>query len=208
MMKGWEIDMRRIVVRSLFILAALCMLLPGYASAEIRGKVIDFSTKKPIPGAIITGDSEIVLAGEDGVFVMKNASNKLGIRAYGYARGELTGTLLRGRKNIEIGLNPFIPKGVYLSFYGIGDRSLRGAALKLAEQTSINSLVIDVKGDKGVITYKTTVPLAGQIGAQKLIIVKDIRTLLQSLREKGIYTIARIVVFKDDVLATARPELA
>jgi hypothetical protein len=208
MMKGWEIDMRRIVVRSLFILAALCMLLPGYASAEIRGKVIDFSTKKPIPGAIITGDSEIVLAGNDGVFVMKNASNKLGIRAYGYARGELTGTLLRGRKNIEIGLNPFIPKGVYLSFYGIGDRSLRGAALKLAEQTSINSLVIDVKGDKGVITYKTTVPLAGQIGAQKLIIVKDIRSLLQSLREKGIYTIARIVVFKDDVLATARPELA
>jgi hypothetical protein len=64
-----------------------------------------------------------------------------------------------------------------------------------------------VKGDKGVITYKTTVPLAGQIGAQKLIIVKDIRSLLQSLREKGIYTIARIVVFKDDVLAT-RPELA
>jgi hypothetical protein len=184
------------------------MLVPGYASAEIRGKVIDFSTKKSIPGAIITGDSEIVLADNDGAFVMKNATNKLGIRAYGYARGELTGTLLRGRKNIEIGLNPFIPKGVYLSFYGIGDRSLRESALKLADQTSINSLVIDVKGDKGVITYKTTVPLAGQIGAQKLIIVKDIRSLLQSLREKGIYTIARIVVFKDDVLATARPELA
>ena len=200
--------MRRIVVRALFILVALCMLLPEYASAEIRGKVIDFSTKKPIPGAIITGNSEIVLTDDNGIFVIKNSTSKLGIRAYGYARGELPVTSLRGRKYVEAGLKPFTPKALYLSFYGIGDRSLRESALKLAEQTSINSLVIDVKGDRGVITYKTSVPLAGQIGAQKLIIVKDIRSLLQSLREKGIYTIARIVVFKDDTLAAARPELA
>ncbi|MDH4230522.1 MAG: GTP-binding protein [Nitrospirota bacterium] len=208
MMKGWEIDMRRIVFRALFILVVLCMLLPEYASSEIRGKVIDFSTKQPIPGAIITGNSEIVHTDANGMFVIKNKTDKLGIRAYGYARGELPAALLRGRNYVEAGLKPFIPKGVYLSFYGIGDRSLRESALKLAEQTSINSLVIDVKGDRGVITYKTAVPLAGQIGAQKLIIVKDIRGLIQSLREKGIYTIARIVVFKDDTLATARPELA
>jgi hypothetical protein len=200
--------MKRIAVRAILLSVALFILLPEYASAGLRGKIIDFSTKKPIPGAIITGDSEIVHTGNDGVFVMKNATNKLGIRAYGYARGELPATLLRGRKYVETALRPFVPKALYLSFYGIGSRSLRESALKLAEQTSINSLVIDVKGDKGVITYKTAVPLAGRIGAQKLIIVKDIRSLLQSLREKGIYTIARIVVFKDDTLAAARPELA
>ena len=93
-----------------------------------------------------------------------------------------------------------------LPYYGIGSRPLREAALKLAEQTSINALVIDVKGDKGMITYKSSVPLASKIGPQKLTIVKDIRGLIQSLRQKGIYTIARIVVFKDDPLAAARPE--
>src|SRR5690606_8909825 len=34
------------------------------------------------------------------------------------------------------------------------------------------------------------------------------RPLLTSLREKGIYTIARIVVFKDTLLASRYPELA
>jgi hypothetical protein len=108
----------------------------------------------------------------------------------------------------EIGLRPFLPNALYLTFYGIGSRPLRESALKLAEQTSVNALVIDVKGDKGLTTYKSSVPLAYRIGAQKLTIIKDIRGLIMSLRQKGIYTIARIVVFKDDPLAAARPELA
>jgi hypothetical protein len=132
MMKGWEIDMRRIVVRTLFILVSLCMLLPGYASAEIRGKVIDFSTKKPIPGAIITGNSEIVLADSDGAFVMKNATDKLWIRAYGYG-GELTGTFARGRKYIEIGLNPLYQKAFIFPF--------TGSATGLSVNPRLNSLI-------------------------------------------------------------------
>jgi hypothetical protein len=34
------------------------------------------------------------------------------------------------------------------------------------------------------------------------------RGLVKSLKDKGVYTIARIVVFKDDLLAVARPDLA
>ena len=96
---------------------------------------------------------------------------------------------------------------LYLTYYGIGDRKLRNSALKLIDETELNALVIDVKGDRGMVTYKTEVPFANQIGAQKLIIVKDIRELIRSLRERGVYTIARIVVFKDNVLGTARPDL-
>ena len=69
-------------------------------------------------------------------------------------------------------------------------------------------MVIDVKGDRGIVTYRSDIPLVSQIGAQRQVIVKDIKGLLQSLKEKGIYTIARIVVFKDDVLGAARPDLA
>jgi hypothetical protein len=104
-------------------------------------------------------------------------------------------------------LQPFTPKALYLTFYGIGDRSLRESALKLINETELNALVIDVKGDRGVITYKSSIPFASEIGAQKLVIIKDIRSLLQSLRERGIYTIARIVVFKDNTLGSARPDL-
>ncbi|HYA12365.1 MAG TPA: putative glycoside hydrolase [Thermodesulfovibrionales bacterium] len=187
----------------------LCFLPKSeYTSEYINGKVIDYLTKRPIPGAIITSNNEIIKTDNNGMFVVKASTDKIGIRAYGYARAEQVIASHQTQAPIEIELKPFIPRALYLSYYGIGDRSLRGSALRLMEETSINSLVIDVKGDRGVITYKSSIPLASEIGAQKLVIVKDIRSLLQSLRQRNIYTIARIVVFKDNILATARPELA
>jgi hypothetical protein len=201
--------MRKLIVKSTFMLAMLFLLpLQLHASGYVKGKIIDFSTKKPIQGAIITGSSEIVRTDSNGMFMINKPTNKIGIRACGYARGELPMASIHDRMSAEIGLRPFLPNALYLTFYGIGSRPLRESALKLAEQTSVNALVIDVKGDKGLTTYKSSVPLTYRIGAQKLTIVKDIRGLIMSLRQKGIYTIARIVVFKDDPLAAARPELA
>ncbi|MDH4232541.1 MAG: putative glycoside hydrolase, partial [Nitrospirota bacterium] len=69
-------------------------------------------------------------------------------------------------------------------------------------------LVIDVKGDRGLIVYKSSIPLAKEVNAQRLIIIRDMEELMRSLKKKGIYTIARIVVFKDNPLAHARPDLA
>jgi len=129
------------------------------------------------------------------------------VRAAGYARRTLNddGAAL---KSIEVRLTPFEPKALYLSVYGIGNAGLRNTALKLIEDTELNALVIDVKGDRGLIPYPSSVALAHQVGAQKIITVHDIAALLARLRDKGIYTIARVVSFKDDPLARTRPELA
>lgn len=181
--------------------------MPGYASTFISGRVIDYLTKKPIQGAIITGNNEVVQTNNEGMFVIRNATKKIGIRAYGYARGEKVIPFHTGGTPVRIYLQPFTPKALYLTYYGIGARSLRESALKLINETELNALVIDVKGDRGVITYQSSIPFASAIGAQKLVIIKDIRGLLQSLRERGIYTIARIVVFKDNTLGLARPDL-
>ena len=108
----------------------------------------------------------------------------------------------------EVRLKSFTPKALYLSFYGIGDRRIRESALRLIEETELNALVIDVKGDKGMIPYPSSIPLATEVGGQKIITVRDMKGLLASFREKGIYTIARIVVFKDNLLAQMKPELA
>lgn len=180
--------------------------LTGEASGYASGRVFDYQTRKPIQGAIITGNNEVAVTDANGAFQIKNPAAKVGIHACGYARGEQQ--VPRSRAPFGIYLQPFTPKALYLTFYGIGDRSLRESAINLVQNTELNALVIDVKGDRGVITYKSSVPLVSEIGAQKLVIVKDIRGLIQSLREKGIYTIARIVVFKDNTLGTARPDLA
>lgn len=201
--------MKRIFKCFIFLYVLLLALpMPGYDSVYISGMVMDYLTRKPIQGAIITANNEVVQTDNNGIFVLRNATNKIGIRAYGYARGEQVIPMPRGKKPLKIYLQPFTPKALYLTFYGIGDRSLRESALKLVNDTELNALVIDVKGDRGLITYKSSIPLASEVGAQKLIIIKDIRSLLRSLRERGIYTIARIVVFKDNPLGTARSDLS
>ncbi len=175
---------------------------------QATGTIIDSDSGKPIKDALVTVGNEITLTDENGTFSVQGDTDAIGVRAHGYTRSTAPAPASSGRESLIIGLKPIKPKALYLTNYGIGDRSLRGNALRLIQETELNSLVIDVKGDRGMITYKSDIPLAGQIGAQKLIIVKDVQGLLASLKGQGIYTIARIVVFKDNVLGAARPDLA
>jgi hypothetical protein len=155
----------------------------------------------------VTLDEEVARTETDGAFQIRGSGTHVGVRAYGYQRTWLDLAERRDGLN-DIALRPVTPKALYLSFYGVGDFALRESALRLIETTELNALVIDVKGDRGRIPYKSAVPLSAQVGAQSTLTIKDIEGLLKSLRQKGIYTIARIVVFKDNPLASARPEWA
>jgi hypothetical protein len=186
----------------------LLLAMPAHASAYTKGKVVDYYTQLPVKGAVVTAGGEVTVTDEKGFFTLKSRVTKVGVRAHGYQRGEqpLASGLFAG--DVQINLVPFTPKALYLTVYGVGSRILRESALKLIEETELNSLVIDVKGDKGIIPYRSSVPLAAEVGSQKIILVKDIRGMVRSLKEKGIYLIARIVVFKDNPLALAKPDLA
>ena len=100
----------------------------------------------------------------------------------------------------EMQPKPFAPKALYLSSFGLGARSLREPAIRLLQETELNALAIDVKGDRGWIAYPSTVALAQEIGAQKIIPAKNGDEILRSLKSMGVYLIARIVVFKDNPL--------
>jgi hypothetical protein len=194
----------------LIIIVASILLYPSQdRSSYIIGKVVDLYTGLPIKEAVITLNGDVTLTNENGMFFIKAGRKELYVRAYGYLRAEhdITAPFLITMPLI-LKLAPFQPKALYLTVYGIGDRHLREAALTLIEDTELNALVIDVKGDRGIIPYESSIPLASEIGAQKVITVRDIRGLLKTFREKGIYTIARIVVFKDPLLAQARHDLA
>ena len=66
---------------------------------------------------------------------------------------------------------------------------------KAIVKSGFNSIVIDVKDDSGNIYFSSKNETAGKIRATRNSI--DIERLLKRLGERGIYTIARIVVFKD-----------
>jgi hypothetical protein len=193
------------VLMVLFV--TLFLLIPAYAMAYTTGRVVDFFTGKPVKDAFVTSNNDVVLTDENGIFTVNAALSKVGVRAPGYGRTEQIVIPLNGVPQ-EIKLIPFTPKALYLSFFGIGDRSLRESAIKLIQQTELNTLAIDVKGDRGMIPYKSSIPLVAEVGAQRTITVKEMAPLMRSLKAKGIYTIARIVVFKDNPLATARPDWA
>lgn len=95
-------------------------------------------------------------------------------------------------------------KAAYLSYFGVADPGIRGHVLELLGRTELNAVVIDVKGDRGFIPYESDVPLAREAGARGPVRVRDFDDILARLKAQGVYTIARVVVFKDDVLARHR----
>jgi hypothetical protein len=169
--------------------------------------VLDAATGNPIAGAMVTFGENPVESDAQGAFQARGDGDVVRVRAHGYRR-EVVAARTLARADTAIRLEPFVPKALYLSFYGIGTSTLRTPALRLIEDTELNAVVIDVKGDRGMVAYRSAVPLAARVGAQDVVTIKDPTALLAGLKEEGIYRIARIVVFKDDALARARPDLA
>ncbi len=189
-----------------FLILTVFLLWTTVALAY-EGKVIDASTGLPIEVAVVTVDDRAVRTDKDGTFRLEASGDTLKLRAAGYARREIA-TAELGSPVANIALTPFMVKGLYLTVYGIASAKLRGEALEAIERNNLNALVIDVKGDRGFIPFKIDLPMAERIGAQDTILIRDMKSLMAGLKEKNLYLIARIVVFKDDLLARARPDLA
>jgi hypothetical protein len=82
--------------------------------------------------------------------------------------------------------------------------------INVAKRTEVNALVIDVKDDRGLVLYRSNVPLAREIGADadRPMSYRRMRAVLDTMRAHNIYPIARIVVAKDPLLADRKREWA
>jgi hypothetical protein len=192
-----------------FVLTSIAFLVTAFVLTSrppdaTVGQVLDAGTGLPIPAAQVTIDDEVVLTDAHGMFRSTRIGDAVRVRAPGYRRADVAVRTLAA----AVRLVPLSPKAVYLSTFGIGAKALRTQAFELIETTELNAVVIDVKGDQGLVSYRSAVPLAAEIGAQVMITITDVRALLAELKQKGIYTIARIVVFKDNPLAEHRRDLA
>jgi hypothetical protein len=99
-------------------------------------------------------------------------------------------------------------RGIYVNAWAAGSSRRMDALVELARRTEVNTFVIDVKDASGYVSYPTDVRLAREVGADGEIRIRNIRRLLHRLEEEGIYPVARIVVFKDPVLAERWSEVA
>ncbi|MCD6177781.1 putative glycoside hydrolase [bacterium] len=104
-------------------------------------------------------------------------------------------------------IRPNTIKAVYLTSWTAGRNDYIDYVISLAKDTEINAVVIDVKDYSGYVAYDTDIPEVKKYNAKK-VRIKNLPSLIEELHKNGIYTIARIVVFQDPVLARTRPDLA
>jgi len=102
-------------------------------------------------------------------------------------------------------------RGLYVNRWAALGSKLKGL-IEVAKKTEVNALVIDVKDDRGFVLYRSSVPLAHEIGADTAdghwMSASKLRAALDTMIANGIYPIARIVVAKDPLLARKKLELA
>jgi hypothetical protein len=133
---------------------------------------------------------------EDAVVIYKRGGYRLGEIAVGDAA------------TLDVALERYDARAVYVPPDVVRSPTRFEEVLAAVDRTELNAVVIDVKETEGVLYYETDLPAAAEVGAVSDDPLYDVDELLRMLRERGIYTIARLVVMKDNTLVEARPELA
>lgn len=96
---------------------------------------------------------------------------------------------------------------LYLDSTTITDSKALEKQVKLMKDTSkVNTLVFDVKDETGYVAFDIDIARVKEIGALKKG-AKKANAVLKSVKEKGIYTVARVVVFRDPILAKSNSDL-
>jgi len=89
-------------------------------------------------------------------------------------------------------------RGLYLSAYTVGLAGQLDKHLDFMVKNGLNTLVLDFKNDFGEVAYDTKVPLARAAKAVKPQF--DAAEVVKKVHARGLYLIARQVVFKDNRL--------
>lgn len=89
---------------------------------------------------------------------------------------------------------PHYVKAIYMSSWVAGAPSIRERLVKLAVDTEVNAIVIDVKDNTGILSWN------GRI--------TDLDQFIDELHSKNIYVIARIAAFQDPLYVKDHPDQA
>lgn len=117
------------------------------------------------------------------------------------------GEVISARPPVVHIATPSPVKAIYMSSWVAGTPSFRAKLVKIADETEINAIVIDIKDYTGKIAFPVNDPLLQKAGsAEKR--VPDMRGFIQTLHNKNIYVIGRIAVFQDPYYTKTHPELA
>ena len=163
------------------------------------GRITDAATGRPVAGARVSLGDLVLNTDSDGAYELQHRPSQgtLQVLAPGYRRAELD----LSQPGLDLRLQPNPIRATYMTYFAIGGSDYRRDLFSLLDSTEVNAVVIDIKGDYGLLSYQSRVPLAEQIGANSAPTIDGLDGLLRSLHDRRAYVIGRIVVFKDNMLA-------
>jgi hypothetical protein len=198
------------------------------APRELTGTIRDAESGQPLTNTILFVNGQVVPLEEGGRYHLPDLTTvyTLFVKSPGYKRVTIpidaeTSTsrfdLLdacqdheaNGLPCADINLPRFAVYGLYAN-YGLltWDNARLLELIDLVDRSPIlNAIVIDVKGDYGYLAFESSNPLIAATDAMASPRL-PLSEFLRICQEKHIYTIARMVIFKDSPLIKARPELA
>jgi len=154
----------------------------------------------------VDGSDQWVRSDDSGAYALAGVPPS-GTLIYKRAGYRLAMIDIDGQMTKDVTLEPFTARALYSPgavFEGSGRLDQQ---LAIIDATNVNAMVIDVKETGGWLYYETNLPEAKASGADRRPIF-DLAKLLPELKKRGIYTIARMVVMKDNTVGSSRPELA
>jgi len=188
-------------------------LAVALSRARLEGHVRHQDTGAPVQRARVlvyregAEVPEVLSVDAEGHFAVEDTTGvtRLLIKAPGHRQYEIPISTIAA---LEVDLPPFEARAVYIPFMLLALPERIDELIGLVEDSEeLNAVVVDVKGDRAWLAWPSEVPLAQEIDAYYHGLM-DLREFLAKCHERDIYVIARMVMFKDEVLAAARPEWA
>ncbi|MEA2099957.1 MAG: putative glycoside hydrolase [Campylobacterota bacterium] len=180
-------------------------LLQTLLFASFSGTILDKHSLEPISKVTISDSKHSIKTDENGSFNISSDENRYFVKAYGYKPYNFS----KDTNQTDIFVEPINVKALYLTFWGTSTNSKTlKKVLNIIDNSDVNAIIIDIKNEYGSTSYKTSFEQANGYGAHKQRTNRDIATLMKIMKEKNIYTIARVVTFKDELQASNNPDYA
>lgn len=173
----------------------------------------DGATQAPLASARviaypIEGEPEVLSSDERGRVDLADALRyeRLLVKQPGYKAVDVP---IERIGRLDVPVPPFEAHGIYIPFGLLSLPDYVEELLDLvAENEELNMVTVDVKGDWAYLAWESTNPVAQEVGnywpEEHLALDK----LLEMCAERDIYVVARMVIFKDTLLAEKKPEWA
>ena len=170
----------------------------------LRGEIVD-PDGRPIAGVYVKSGFGESVTDRSGVFKVRRAERGMvSVWRPAWSLGDFDWDGSPGKRTISIA--PMVAKAVHVTAEIAGNRTLWSQAIDRVKTTELNAMMLDLKGEAGLVLYDSQVELARSINA--VVPQYDLPLLARQLADLDIYLIGRIVAFQDPTAAVRMPEMA